>query len=270
MSSVAHHMEGALHEVFQRKYASGEHLGWGPELRLQFQYFTPDDIYEAVLSTLVRSDTAWLDVGCGRDLFPSNAPTAEILAARCRFLVGLDPSDNIDENPYLHRRFKGCIEAFHPECRFDLVTLRMVAEHITDPERMISELARISNIGGQVVVYTVHRWAPVTVISSLVPFCLHHRIKSILWRTSEQDTFPTSYRMNTRKRLKTLFAKAGFTEEYFSYLDDCRSFARWKALSVLELLFWRALQSVGLHYPEVCLLGIYRRVPCLRDSDSPV
>ena len=60
-------------------------------------------------------------------------------------------------------------------------------------------------------------------------------------------------------RLQTVFAGAGFREVYFRYLDDCRTLARWKATLAAELTVWKALRSVGLHYPETCLLGVYER-----------
>src|SRR5262245_51394110 len=130
------HSKENLLELFHKKhkkYSNGK-FAWGPQLRLDFEYFTPDDIYENAVATLVTVDTTWLDVGCGRDIFPSNFPTAKLLAERCRLLVGVDPSDNIDENKLVHHRFKGFIEDFVSDHQFDLVTLRMVAEHITNPE----------------------------------------------------------------------------------------------------------------------------------------
>ena len=60
-------------------------------------------------------------------------------------------------------------------------------------------------------------------------------------------------------RLEGNFGTAGFKEEQFNYLDDCRSFAGWKITNLLELSAWKLLHALGLHYPEVCLLGTYRK-----------
>lgn len=246
-----------LQELFDRKY---DMVGWGPGQRRKFGYFNPDDIYEATIDSLVTTDTEWLDVGCGRDVFPSNFQLAKTLSERCRCLVGLDPSDNIDENPLLHERFKGMIDDYHTDRRFDLITLRMVAEHIQDPAATAASLSRLCNPGGRVVIYTVNKWSPVTLVSAAVPFQLHHSFKKVIWQTEEKDTFPTEYRMNTRRDLIRIFAAAGFQEAQFHYLDDCRSLARWRWTNLFELVFWKGLHRLGLHYPEVCLLGIYRKV----------
>jgi 2-polyprenyl-3-methyl-5-hydroxy-6-metoxy-1,4-benzoquinol methylase len=246
-----------LIDVFEQKYGAREELGWGPRLRLRFGYFNPDDIYEAYVSALVNEKTQWLDVGCGRDIFPSNRQTAKRLSERCRLLVGLDPSENINENTFVHHRVRSTIENFNTGIQFDLVTMRMVAEHIADPHATASALAKLVKPGGSVVIYTVHRWSPVSMISTLVPFALHHYIKRVLWKSEEKDTFPTEYRMNTRTTLRRYFEAIGFKEKRFAYLDDCRTFARWLPLSFLELALWKALHSIGIHYPEFCILGIY-------------
>jgi hypothetical protein len=135
----------------------------------------------------------------------------------------------------------------------------MVAEHIADPNVAAHALSRACAGGGRVVIYTVYKWSPVTMISAALPLAWHYRLKRVLWRTEEKDTFPTVYRMNTREHLRRTLAASGFEEEHFAYLDDCRSFSRWKFTNVLELSAWKTLQKARLHYPEVCLLGVYRK-----------
>ncbi|HTE06827.1 MAG TPA: methyltransferase domain-containing protein, partial [Planctomycetota bacterium] len=198
-------------------------------------------------------------IGCGHELFPSNKPLARLLADRAGLLVGVDPDETLEENPYVHRKVRALLTDFRPEQPFDLVTLRMVAEHIPDPEAAARALAGMVRPGGTVLIYTVNLWAPVSLIAKCVPFGLHHPLKKLLWRTDEKDTFPTYFRMNTRQRLAQLLGAHGLRETGFHYLDDCRTLQRFKLLNGLELSIWRALSALGLHYPETCLLGLYRR-----------
>ena len=109
------------------------------------------------------------------------------------------------------------------------------------------------------VVYTVNRWSPVPLATSLIPFSLHQPVKRVLWRTDEKDTFPTCFRMNSRGKLRRLFAAQGFTEAGFAQLDDCRTFGRFRPLLFTELTIRAALRAIGLGYPERCLLGVYRK-----------
>jgi SAM-dependent methyltransferase len=249
-----------LERMFYLKYGDPDATGWGPRMRFRHGYFTPEDFYEATVAKLVEEGCTWIDVGCGRDIFPDNRHLARVLAHRSGTLIGVDPDDRLDENPFVHQRVKCTIDDFHTDLTCDLVTLRMVAEHISDPRAAIASLARITRPGGKVVVYTVNRWAPVSILARIIPFGLHHPIKRLLWNTEERDTFPVVYRMNTRKRLARLFEVGGFTELYVDRLDDCRTSGRFRILHSLELMFRRLFRALGLRYPENCILGVYERV----------
>ncbi|MEQ8659212.1 MAG: class I SAM-dependent methyltransferase, partial [Gammaproteobacteria bacterium] len=221
-----------LEAIFDIKYRRAAQLGPGPALRLAYRYFTPDDHYEAVVRRLVGPHTRWLDVGCGRNLFPSNQALARELSERCAELVGVDPDDTLQENPFVHRKLQGFVEeVVSTDERFDLVTFRMVAEHVTEPEPLLRALRAIVVPGGHVVVYTVNRWSPVPLLTAVTPFALHNPIKYVLWRTEAKDTFPTAFRMNTRTRLRQLFEAHDFREAGFSYLDDCRTFQGFRLLN---------------------------------------
>ncbi len=248
-----------LSQVLRIKYGPPENMGPAPRLRQRFGYVTPDDWYEATLFELVKPSTIWLDVGCGHSVFPFSRHVAQLLGERSRLLVGLDPSDNIATNQIIHERAQCRLEDYETNHRFDLITLRMVAEHIGDPKAAVAALARLAAPGAAVVIYTVAKWAPVTIVSAVTPFRFHQLVKRVLWNTDDKDTFPTVYRMNTRTELQRLFHGAGFEEQSFHYLDDCRSFGRFMALSRVELAAWKALRSIGLRYPEACILAIFRK-----------
>jgi SAM-dependent methyltransferase len=260
LSSSAIVTDGDLKQVFDLRYGATNGVGWGPTMRKRFNYFTPDEYYEAIVNKLVTENCEWLDVGCGRDVFPNNINLARILSDRCALLVGVDPDETIDENAFVHQRHKTSIENFHSDRTFDLVTLRMVAEHFVDPEQVVKSLSQLTKPGGKVLVYTINRWSAVSIITWLTPFKLHHPIKSWLWGSEEKDTFPVTYRMNTRGALVRLFQRSGFREKYFTYLDDCRSLSRFRATQFCELYSWRVLRALGCRYPENCLLGIYERL----------
>jgi SAM-dependent methyltransferase len=244
--------------ILREKYGALEAGGWAPRQRIRFGHLTPADWYEALLAAVVTPRTVWLDVGCGRDVSPGNAATARRLADRCARLVGIDPDDNIDENGFLHERLKMPIEAHPPGRVYDLITLRMVAEHIEAPEVVANKLASLLLPGGRIVIYTVLETSPSVFIAAHTPLWVHHRVKQFLWRTEERDTFPTVYRMNTRAALKALFGAEGLSEEAFEYLADCRTTARFQALQFVELSAWKLLSRIGVRYPEACVLGVYR------------
>lgn len=249
-----------LEEVFRLKFGDPKATGWLPALMHRWGYFTPDEHYEALLAKMVRPGQPWLDVGGGRDLFPHNRPLAAQLSERSGDVTGVDPDETLNENPFVHHKIQERIEKWNDSRSYPLVTLRMVAEHIAEPRQAVEALARLTAPGGHVVIYTINVYSPLSWASWLIPFRFHHRIKNILWQTEEQDTFPVVYKMNTRRRLRQIFEAEGFQERHFAYLSDCRTFARFRSLLRLELFFWRMMQSLGLVYPENCLLGVYERI----------
>ena len=247
-----------LWEVYCLKHGDPRTFGRGLRMQRRFDYYTPEEYYEAVVAKLVNQNSSWIDVGSGRNIF-LNTALAKRLAERCKLLVGLDPDPNLDSNLFVHKRVNCTIEEFRNDMQFDLVTLRMVAEHLTHPLEALEVLARITQMGGKVVVYTVNCWTPAALCAWMLPLHGRHAFKYLLWRTEERDTFPVAYRMNTRRALLRLFEAVGFKEVYFAYLDDCRVFARFRPMQLLELSLWRLLNRAGLHYPENCLLGVYER-----------
>lgn len=251
--------ENELEEIFRMKYGPSDQLGWGPRIRKKFNHYNPDDQYEALVNRLVTKDISWIDVGCGRDLFPSNLELAEKLSKRSGFLMGVDPDDTINENPFVHESSQVLMDDFKSNRTYDLITLRMVAEHVTDPQRLLQAIDSCTHPGSMIVIYTINRWSPIPIITHLVPFSIHHPIKKFFWRTEKKDTFPTAYKMNTHEDLTRIFSEPEFDEVFFDYLDDCRTFARFKSLLYLELSIMKLLNFLGIKYPENCILSVYQK-----------
>ena len=138
-----------------RQIGSGRR--WSPRRRFRFQYYLPADVYETLVSTLVPTGGAWIDVGGGHDIFPENPRLAQTLAQRAGLVVGVDPSDNILRNPFVHERHQALIEDFVTDQQFDLATLRMVVEHVVNPPVVVAALRKLIRPGGYVVILTVNR-----------------------------------------------------------------------------------------------------------------
>lgn len=245
--------------VFDSKYRRHAQLSWGPKARLAFGYFTPDDCYEAVVGKLLQSGSDWCDVGCGRNIFPDNPSLARTYTQRCSFVYGIDPDENVLENQFVHDRFQGLVEDCSLDRQFDLVTLRMVAEHIADPTAALSKVAALLKPSGHAIVYTPHKWAPMSIAAAVVPFRLHNPLKRLIWASEARDTFPTKYRLNTFNSIETHAKACGLSIAHYTLLDDCRMTNSFKAINRFELLLWKSLSRFGIRYPETCILAILKK-----------
>jgi 2-polyprenyl-3-methyl-5-hydroxy-6-metoxy-1,4-benzoquinol methylase len=248
-----------LARLFALKYGDPATTGPNPRRRHSHGYYLPADVYEATVANAIAPGCAWLDVGGGSSPFPDNPKLAVELATRAGRFVGVDPSANVFDNPYTREKHQTFIEDYHASEPFDVATLRMVAEHVTDPESVIASLNRLLKPRGRIILLTVDLFSPITLASRFSPFGLHHPVKKLLWGGEEKDTFPTAYLMNTRRELRRLFRNGGFRETEFAHLDDCCTFSKFSLLNTLELLTWKVLRKMRLRYPECNLLGIYRR-----------
>ncbi len=245
--------------VFRYTYGK-KPKGWGPRIRQEYDYYTPEDYYQASIVSILKAEDKWLDIGSGRDIFPNNHRLAKVLTSRAKETVGVDPSPNVLDNDLLDRAYLGYTDKVPEENYYSLITLRMVAEHVADPDELVRQIHRVSASNAHIIVYTIYKWSPVSIMTKFTPFWAHHAPKQFFWRVEERDTFPVEYKMNTKLELDKAFSHMGFVNTHFMYLDDCRTLAKYKLTLHMELLFRKFLNLFKLHYPELCILSIYKKL----------
>jgi ubiquinone/menaquinone biosynthesis C-methylase UbiE len=225
--------------------------------------------YAQLLSKLVPAGAAWLDAGCGHQVFKiSSTHEEDQIVLRTSLAVGCDL-----DYPALHAhrslRLRACCDLrrlpFGNEA-FDLVTLNYVAEHLEESQATFAELARTLRPGGRLVVVTPHALGYFVRLSRLARrFLSESLIRKFIrlreYRSSE-DIFPTFYRANTREDILRQMEGAGLTEESFQMLRDPAVFNFIAPLAALELLVMRLLTLLGFRkLVEGTLIGVYRRSP---------
>lgn len=168
------------------------------------------DRFSDVIHEHVRAGDVMLDAGCGSGrVFQYEFDAAQ----RPRFIAGVDMTDEPRGNRNIDAAARADL-AHLPfrDSTFDIAISSHVAEHLTQPERVFGELARVLRPGGRLLVLTPNRWHYVTVSSALMPHAFH--LKFNRWRgVDANDIFPTVYRANTAKRLRSLFEAAGLSVE---------------------------------------------------------
>jgi len=168
------------------------------------------DRFADVIREHVRGGDVMLDAGCGSGrVFQYQFDAAQ----RPRLIAGVD----VTTEPRANRNIDTAVRADlarlpFRDGAFDIAISSHVAEHLTEPDAVFGELARVVRPDGRLLVLTPNRWHYVTVSSALLPHRLH--VKFNEWRgVDAHDIFPTVYRANTARRLRALYERAGFEVE---------------------------------------------------------
>lgn len=223
--------------------------------------------YAQLLPTLVQDGEAWLDAGCGHQVFKlrSTREEAEIVA-RTGLAVGCDLSW---EALRVHRSLKAgvCTDLDRlpfASVTFHVVSLNYVAEHLEHPAVAFKEMARVLRPGGVLIVVTPNAHGYFARLTRAGRKVLPESFvrKFILLREfrSSEDVFPTFYRANTRADLLRQMEEAGLVEEEFRMLRDPAIFNFIAPLAALELIVVRLLSFVGFKKLAAgTIIGLYRR-----------
>jgi ubiquinone/menaquinone biosynthesis C-methylase UbiE len=208
-----------------------------------------EDAYRLLLLEEVTSSTAWLDLGCGwrllREWLPHGNVDQEKLSGRARHLVGIDAViEDVSRNPYVHDKVAGNILSlpFQHES-FDLVTAQMVIEHLQQPMGLLREVRRVLRDGGKFIFLTPNYRNYQVFSASLLPDKLKKRIVGYFEWREETDIFPTYYRMNTAKSVRSFAENSGFSVEKISMVHSSFEFTRFPPLHWVEKALHQILDT---------------------------
>lgn len=132
------------------------------------------------------------------------------LKDRVGTLIGIDRDPRVGRNPLLESGVIGDGGALpFRDNSFDLAFSIYVLEHIVRPRRLAGELRRILRPGGVFLALTPSRFHYVSLIAACTPTGFHRWINRKRGR-KDQDTFPTQYKLNSRRQLTREFGDEDF------------------------------------------------------------
>jgi len=142
-----------------------------------------------------------------------------------RHVIGLDIDPVVTRNPLVDSAQVIPPSGVLPlaDASVDLVFSEWTFEHVDDAGAVAAELGRILKPGGWICACTPNRWGYIALGARLVPNRLHVGVLRRLQPTKQaRDTFPTRYRMNTRRALTTLFPSEQF--EVIAFTHDAEPY----------------------------------------------
>ncbi|MFN3944305.1 MAG: class I SAM-dependent methyltransferase [Allosphingosinicella sp.] len=191
---------------------------------LALDHFSEIDIdlafYSFIRAAYYRKDVKdVLDYGAGRNRYEQDFDPA-INSCYIRELRDLrfggatvtaaDVDPDVMSHPTSHRQVvidpKGPLP-FADES-FDLIVSDYVFEHVENAQLVAGELQRVLRTGGFLFARTPNKYGYVKMASAAVPNRLHHAaLKRISPQRKERDTFPTYYRLNSKRDLQRHFSQ---------------------------------------------------------------
>jgi SAM-dependent methyltransferase len=212
----------------------------------------PVAVLLSALDSYVRPDSDVLDLGAGA------GKNRYDLKGRVHSIVGVDPDPRVVHNPLLDR---GVVATTGPlpfeNDSFDLVFSIYVLEHVNKPVELVEEIRRVLRPGGIFLALTPNRYHYVPLIASVTPTSFHKWLNKGRGREIE-DTFPTVYRMNTRRALLRYFA--GFQCVRLETFEVAPNYLRfWTPAFLLGAFYERIVNRFGWLAPiRVNILCAFR------------
>jgi SAM-dependent methyltransferase len=229
-------------------------------LRARYRRETPGwrpatEVYDALLRRYISPESVVLDAGCGQAGIVARARGS----ARA---VGIDITfEGFRDAVDLSDLVCGDLAALpFADGSFTLIASSWVFEHLTEPERVFAEFARVLRPGGMLVFLTPNARSYAVLLSRLAPSRLQKALVWRLYRRAEVFTFRTYYRANTPDRLDRMLRAAGFAGEALHCVGDPTYIAFNEPLYRLGTLYERLTARPALQGLRVHIVGAYRRL----------
>lgn len=209
------------------------------------------EAYASLISEHLSPYTVWLDAGCGSRLLENDMdPLENWLANHCKTIVGMDVS--VTSNRNIKSLVQGSLYGLpFADNSLDLITCRMVVEHLAQPRRAFAESARCLRPGGAIVVITPNlvNYGVLgnAVASKLLPEKLRLRLVRASDSRADEDIFPVRYKANTMPRLVQSLNASGLQVHETIGLHQQRPY--WRKHPTLEKVL---MISTPIHVLLVC------------------
>jgi ubiquinone/menaquinone biosynthesis C-methylase UbiE len=223
------------------------------------------EVYKERLFEHVDSETRWLDLGCGHNIYPdwmqSRDGELAALSSTAALLVGIDADEaGLSKNTVVENRLAGYIENLpFPDNAFSLLTANVVVEHVRDPSLVLAEAYRVLEPGGMLILLTPNARSYSTRAAGMIPQKIKVKLLGFLEDRQEGDIFPAYYRLNTTQAIELLARNAGFEIDELRPLETWAKTVMLGPFVIVELLLMRLLRTRPLCRYQHDLIAVLRR-----------
>jgi len=176
-------------------------------------------------------------------------------------VYGIDPDKRVENNIFLDYGIQGYGDDMYmfPPNKFDLIFSDNVLEHIPDPNKLFSEISRVLKPGALFISKTPNKNYYVSLIGRVTPHKFHRFINKIRGR-DEEDTFPTLYKLNSKKNQMKIASKHKLEVISFEYYEGRPEYLRhFGILYFLGLLYERIVNKLGLNKMKAIMISVFQK-----------
>jgi SAM-dependent methyltransferase len=171
------------------------------------------EAYASLIAEHLSHSALWLDAGCGSRLLEADMdPLESWLVTHCKSIFGMDVA--LTSNRNIKSLLQGSL--YHlpfSDNTLDLITCRMVVEHLDYPAKAFAEIARCLRLGGAFIVITPNLLNygifGNALATRVMPEKARLRIVHATDSRADEDIFPVRYKANTMPHLLELLNVSG-------------------------------------------------------------
>ena len=215
-----------------------------------------DTLFRKEILGHLESSTVLLDLGAGAGIVSQMDFRGHVGLA-----CGVDLDPRVNRNPFLHEGHVGDVAQLPcPENTFDVVISNNVLEHLSQPAMVFSEVCRVLKPGGTFLAKTPNAWHSVTLLARCTPHRFHEWFNQKRGRASE-NTFPTLYKTNCSRSIRTHCRSAGLTVESMDYIEGRPEYLRFSVPSHLAgVLYERVVNRARILSPfRVIIIAVMQK-----------
>lgn len=215
-----------------------------------------DKLYRDYLLNFINSDTVVLDIGAGAGIVSEMN-----FRGIAKEIYGVDPDNRVKHNPYLDFSFIGLGDdmEFFEDNKFDVVFCDNVFEHVERPLPFLKEVNRVLKVGGRFISKTPNRNHYMSLIARFTPTSFHKFYNKLRGR-QEVDTFPTYYKLNSRRQQAQLASKTNFAISEIRFLEGRPEYLRISAFTYLfGIAYERIVNNLSLDRYKILLIANWQK-----------
>jgi len=215
-----------------------------------------DDIkFREILLMEMKAHFCCLEFGAGR----GNVKQMNFLGV-VEFIAGVDPGEDVLSNPFLDEAkiIKLADNQIpYEDNTFDIVFSDNVLEHVQDPEFVFQEIMRVLKIGGIFMSKTPNKWHYMPLIARITPHWFHKFYNELRGRKLI-DTFPTTYKCNSRSAVVKLAKKNGFNITALLFLEGRPEYLRLNAFGYFIGFLYERIVNFSEKFSPLRVVMIFK------------